>query len=102
ANSSEKCSRSAIPNLLWLVRESCLHMACLRSSFCQRDQLKDQENKLVALQKELELLLEKSGKNSTSRSFQKQLVEKETYLQHEVCKQIFVDSSFTHNPVHLG
>jgi len=50
-----------------------------------RDQLSDQENKLVSLQMELEHLLEKSGRSSESRIYnQKDFIEKENYLQHEV------------------
>ncbi|XP_075588787.1 exchange factor for Arf 6 [Dermatophagoides farinae] len=46
-----------------------------------REQLKDQENKLLSLQKDLEQLLEKSCQNS---KYRKGFMEKETYLQHEI------------------
>ncbi|KAH9414046.1 Efa-6p [Dermatophagoides pteronyssinus] len=46
-----------------------------------REQLKDQENKLLSLQKDLEQLLEKSCQNI---KYRKGFMEKENYLQHEI------------------
>lgn len=58
-----------------------------------RDQLNDQENKLLSLQKEVEELLEKSGRNSTNKIYEKNFVEKENYLQHEVKRyRIYISS----------
>ena len=50
----------------------------------QRDQLADQERKLLSLQRELEQLLEKTGRRSTNKIYHRDFVERESYLQHEV------------------
>ncbi|XP_017494091.1 PREDICTED: PH and SEC7 domain-containing protein 3-like, partial [Rhagoletis zephyria] len=51
-----------------------------------RDQLADQERKLLSLQRELEQLLEKTGRRSTNKIYHRDFVERESYLQHEVTR----------------